>query len=654
MKNLPEYLESVVNSVLEESKLGESKTFYSLSKSDQALVVTYLSTLLDSDVSTKAQHYDEVPVDIETFVYDDLYLGKVLGQHIYPRWIDHMKVFLAPDSRYIEVIFTGAIGIGKTTIAIASQLYHLYKLLCLKDPQTYNGLIPGTEIIFALFNITLDLSEDVGFSNIRNMITHSEYFKSTLVFNPRSPDSIIFPKNLSVKVGSKFTHALGQAVYSAILDEANFDTAGGLDSKVSKVIKTYNTIYRRMESRFMQAGGNIPGQLYLVSSKNEVNSFLEVHIKESIKSSTTYVVDEPQWKFKEHKGIYSGVNFRVMIGDSRIQSKILDITDNPPFGYEIVEVPIEYKESFERDIDSSIKDIIGKTISSTRKLIINKDRVYSCVKKTIGTTDEIWRNPFSSNILELDFDDDELTIESYLDVPYFTSYLNIIGKSKPRWVHLDLSISGDRLGFCMGHISDHKAVSLMDDTFNIETVIKETYGIDIMFGVKPLKHKEIPIYQIPRFIIFLREKLGINIVGISTDGYQSSVLRQIFKKMDIKKVSLLSVDRTDVPYITLKDSFLDSRVEMYEYFPVLVELFDLIHDTENHKVDHPQYNSYGEKGSKDISDSLCGCITSLLTMTEKFEDDINFVAMDPSPDIGEDSIEAEKQELFKFAIGDYT
>ena len=65
--------------------------------------------------------YDEIPVDVETFLKDPRYLGKGLidaeGRFtVFPYWVETMKKIFPNnlDTAYNTLILTGAIGIGKS------------------------------------------------------------------------------------------------------------------------------------------------------------------------------------------------------------------------------------------------------------------------------------------------------------------------------------------------------------------------------------------------------------------------------------------------------------------------------------------------------------------------------------------------------------
>ena len=137
----------------------------SLSPEERALALEILkeysqegySTLLDE---LKYSDFEEIPVDIMTFISDERYLGRGLytvdeftGERkctVFPYWIEKLKEIF-PDNlttQYNTVILTGSIGLGKSFIAVVCQLYLLYRMLCLKDPYTYYGLQPIDKITF--------------------------------------------------------------------------------------------------------------------------------------------------------------------------------------------------------------------------------------------------------------------------------------------------------------------------------------------------------------------------------------------------------------------------------------------------------------------------------------------------------------------------
>jgi len=92
---------------------------------------------------------DPKPVDIETFLTNDYYLG--LEGQVYP---EIMKIMIELNTgEYVECVLTGAIGVAKTTIAVWTTAYQLYLLSLLDSPQKTYGLDHSSEIEF-IFSIT--------------------------------------------------------------------------------------------------------------------------------------------------------------------------------------------------------------------------------------------------------------------------------------------------------------------------------------------------------------------------------------------------------------------------------------------------------------------------------------------------------------------
>ena len=61
----------------------------------------------------------------------------------------------------VEAILAGAVGIGKTTLAVIVNIYYLYLLSLERHPQIRYGLDPYTMIIFAILNRTVTLARDL-------------------------------------------------------------------------------------------------------------------------------------------------------------------------------------------------------------------------------------------------------------------------------------------------------------------------------------------------------------------------------------------------------------------------------------------------------------------------------------------------------------
>lgn len=144
-----------------------------LSEQERAEVMKILGELSDAGISKTYEDilyedYEEIPVDVETFLKDPNYLGKGLindeGQFtVFPYWVKVLKDIFPTniDTAYNTLALTGAIGLGKSFEAVLCMLYQLYRMMCLKDPYIHYGLQPIDKITFAFMNITLDASKGV-------------------------------------------------------------------------------------------------------------------------------------------------------------------------------------------------------------------------------------------------------------------------------------------------------------------------------------------------------------------------------------------------------------------------------------------------------------------------------------------------------------
>lgn len=542
--------------------------------------------------------YISPPVDIITFIEDEYFLGKTLKGRIYPIWKEALKkVFPNPFySPYVEVAFTGAIGIGKTTIARIIPMYDLYKLLLLKDPHKKFNLIKTDQIVIALFNATLDLAEDVLYEPFKNLISNSDFFQSMLdVDSGRKTKEIRFKNNIGIIVGSRFTHTLGMAVFGGILDEANFS-----DKVKDQAYNSYTAILRRMQSRFLQKGGKVPGHLCLVSSKRSANDFLEVHIEKSRGREGFIVFDYPVWKVKEHLGLYSGKTFKVFIGDETTDPFIIEGDEIPSHidSSRVIDVPIEYKDDFEKDIYNSLRDIAGVSVGSVFRLFKSKEAL---IKQAVVT------NPVKQDIIRLDFYDPEDTILNRMNIDYLK---NPVDKYTPRFIHIDLALTQDRVGIASTYVKEYREVVRRNPVTMEQIKFREPVTVtEFIIYVEAKPGQEIPIYKIRDFIVSL-SKMGYPIAKVTLDGFQSADIRQQFEVHYGMRSEILSVDKTKDPYLAFKNAIMEGRAYI-PHHPLLIKEFLYIEDV-GRKIDHPMEFPDGTRGSKDGSDAVVGSFWSAI------------------------------------------
>ena len=557
--------------------------------------------------------YEEIPVNIETFLTDDNYMGQAWKDSenklkIYPYWMKRLKeLFPTPfDTKVNTFIASGARGLGKSEICVAIMCYLLYRIMCLKNPLEYYHMKPTEKIVFAFMNIKLDLAEEIANSKFQNSIKLSPWFLKRGSITGRyqkywEPDKKYC---IDIKIGSQSDDLIGLPIYCSFFDEISFIRNQNIDVQKQKAIDMIDTAIGGMMTRFVHNGKN-PTLLMLASSKRSEKSFLEEHMKTKLASEpdNVMIVDEPVWVVKP-KGTYSDKTFPLAVGNKFLVSQILkdndNINDYIQKGYRIIYPPIDLRAQFLDDMDRALCDFAG--ISSTQlSKYISGDAVKDCINKEI-------QNPFTKEIIEVgDAKDDKLEYKDFFDLFKIPPAL----KSKPLYVHLDMSISGDMTGIAGVWIKGKKP-SKDENNQSKDLYFQLAFAV----SVKAPKGRQISFEKNRNFIRWLREQ-EFNLKTITTDTFQSYDLRQQLEAEGFD-CDVQSVDRVEanshvcIPYQFFKNVIYEQRIEMFEDNTLIEEIVNLERDINTGKVDHPT----GFR--KDCSDSVCGATFTASKHAEEY------------------------------------
>ena len=190
------------------------------------------------------------------------------------------KIFPDPlqPAKYNTLALTGAIGLGKSFVAVLVGAYELYRMLCLKNPYTYYGLQPIDKITFAMMNITLDASKGVAWDTLQQLLQSSEWFMEKGTMTGRTNIEWQPPKGIELIVGSTPDHIIGRAVFWAFFDEVSFQRNQDVEKQKEKAKELVNAASRRMQSRFMKGDKN-PTILVIASSKITDQSYMVTFIQ---------------------------------------------------------------------------------------------------------------------------------------------------------------------------------------------------------------------------------------------------------------------------------------------------------------------------------------------------------------------------------------
>lgn len=533
--------------------------------------------------------YVVLPVDIQTFVESPEFLDR--SGVLYPAVMEALREL--NSGQYVEAVLTGAIGTGKSTVALFTTAYQLYTLSCLKDPHRLFGLDPSSEIVFAFQSLTRALARSVDYDRFRSMIAGSPYFNRHFPFRKKISSEMIFPKNIVVRpLSGNVNAAIGTNIFGAILDEINFmarveESKRAADGGAfDQATEMYNAIVRRRKSRFMAQGGRLPGMLCLVSSKRHPGEFtdrkqVEAHQEQARTGSTSiFVYDRTLWQIKP-EGTYGARRFRLFLGDVNRKPRILEEGAEvaPQDADLVIEVPEEFRSEFERDMLSAIRDIAGSSTFALHPFIVNTEAVAQAFCKHPSILD-VERTDYATSRPKL-----------------FTK--RIIRPDEPRFAHVDLGLTGDSAGVAMGFVEGFTPVKRSGDTVEMMPII----NIDLILEVAPPRNGEIEFENIRKLFYALREQ-GMNLKWISFDSYQSADSLQILRQKGFV-TGKVSMDKTALPYEVMKSAFYDGRVKAPKHDKALSEIVRLERDPQTGLIDHPP------NFSKDCADAVAGVVYGL-------------------------------------------
>lgn len=538
-------------------------------------------------------------------------------EHVYCLTVDEWANFAIVTDGNRNGIFsgnTGAIGIGKTTLACVGSAYKIHMLSCMRDPAAYYGLLPESMLVFGVYSITKRQVSDAGYHKLKGFIDTSPYFYKDFPRSRKIDSRIVFErKSMQVVPGSQELHALGLDLFTFLMDEVNFMRVRASADDATKVTgqayQLYNATLTRMMSRFIRPGGVIPGLMMLLSSRNIHTSFLEERLRNSRNSSTTHVSDYRLWEVKDSTK-FTAPKFTVEVGDRVHPSRILGDGVSPRKDAKRVEgIPGEFKPRFQEDIDQALRDIAGEATFGQAQLIRDRQSVFDAVHPNL-------EHPFTkvSVIARMG---DETLIEDYFQIEKVATvqqskWVPRINPHCPRFVHIDQGLTGDCAALAMSHLAGMMVVDRPNPDGTLSRDRAPFVVVDLMLQVRPVSGDEIDLSKLRTFMFYLSKLYHIE--RLTFDGWQSRDSMQICRKNKLH-AGLLSVDTDDDAYLALRNAFFERRLAYYEYTPVIDELLDLERHVSRNgrgKVDHPVKSSRGTIGSKDVADALAGSVWSCL------------------------------------------
>ena len=501
---------------------------------------------------------------------------------------------------------------GKSTFALFCMLRRLYELSCYENVTTMFKLMPNTILAFLYFSVNQRQAEVTGFGQFRNTLDSIGYFRENFLRDEKINSILRFPENILFLSGSSTNQAIGMNMIGAILDEANFyqnnaQDASKTESDYSKVSQMYDAIVNRGRSRFM-AEGKDESLCILVSSNTTTSSFTEHRIKMSAGNPHVKVINARLWEVKP-KGTYSDKTFSVFTGSNQIDPFIIEtiediyqVTDSMqlirPFSKDIDEaikelpiqardkflkIPEDFRRSFEENIIQALQDIGGFSVAPMGRLFSSRPTYQKACENNPLT------HPFTKDEIIISTGDN-LKVHDYLRRDW-----RPFRRDAKRYIHIDQSYANDSTGFA----SCYRDGFIVDEITGIR---KPVVAVEMQLRINPPKMPaQISITKVKDFVIYMRDKIGLNIGKVTYDQFASAQARQELNEVGIN-AEYQSVDKTDEAYLLFCNLLYEGRIKMYYHKTTETELFDLIHFRDKHKVDHPS------SSHKDLMDAIVGAV----------------------------------------------
>lgn len=534
-------------------------------------------------------------VDPATFLDDEYFMGA--RDTLWPAL--RREIITACSGAYVEAVFTGSIGTGKTTAALYTQAYFLYRLLNLRDPHREFELDPNSEIAFIMQSITGGTAYTVDYMRFRRMLEGSPWFRENAPHENERKATIQF-KHTSVMVQplpGNATAAIGENVFGGLIDEVNHMKVVRKSSRTAdgtthdQMLENYRAVARRRESRF-QRTGRVPGMLCLVGSANFAGQFTDRKRNERDAQlrreghTSIYIFDKRPWEVQPADR-FSPERFRVFLGDGTRKPRVIPDTEHIPAEDEVhvMNVPVDYRNAFESDLPGAVKDIAGIALHGFSGFMSNYNAVHAAFRHGTNIFAPDWCN----------FDTQPALINPPTTIP---------NPKAKRYIHVDLALSMDNAAFTMAHCSGFRYVDRGGGMKDLLPIIQ----IDGMLSIRPSGGSQIPIYKI-RKLVFVLKEMGYPIHWVSLDGFQSADFIQEMRRAGFKS-GIVSLDKTPAPYLLTRTLIYDECLLAPPSDLATKELSELVWVAQDGKVDHPP------DGSKDLSDTIAGCSYGLATKKE--------------------------------------
>ncbi|QBZ72362.1 terminase [Streptomyces phage Circinus] len=538
------------------------------------------------------EDFDERPVSIEEFVQSEDYMGlPALSENQYKLIKASSQIYKRStlvslygeeeaERRFAEtmneVIFQLGKGSGKGYTSSIACAYIVYLLMCLKDPAKYYGKPPGDHI--AILNIAINAAQaqNVFFKYFKQRITSSPWFVGKYT---EKAGEFQFDKNVFVYSGHSEREAWeGYNVIFVILDEisgfALESTSGNEQAKTASAV--YKMYKQSVTSRFPEFG-----KVVLLSFPRFKNDFIQQRYAD--------VIAEKEVLIRKH-------TFKVVADlPDGTEGNEFDIEweEDHIISYRIPKIFALKRPTWEINplikLDDLMAAFYDDPIDSLSRFACMPPDAIDAFFKDRAKIETAFSKQSSLN-------EDNSFRESFVPDP-----------EKRYYVHVDLARVHDHAAVALAHVEKW-------EQRNIGGKLTEPAPVVVVDQVRywtPSKTKNVDFTEIREYILSLKRR-GFNIRLVTFDRWESADTMQYLNERGMKaeRLSVAKKHYEDFAMVIAEERVTGPQIEL------LIEELLQLRIMKNDRVDHPR------KGSKDLSDAVCGAIYNAIAHTPRNADEV--------------------------------
>lgn len=530
--------------------------------------------------------FEEIPVDVETFVYSKDYLGfpklseyqleivkigsQIYKEHTLKRLHGEVEGARLWRQNKKELIMALGKGSGKDALSTIICAYVVYQLLCLKDPAEYYGKPSGDAIDIINVAINADQAANVFFKGFKTRVQKCPWFAGKYRALQKS---IVFKKEITVYSGNSEGEATeGYNILLAVLDEIDGFDEGSKEEGHPAANAMYDTLSATVSSRFDDIG-----KVLILSFPRSKDGFImtkyhdAIAEKEEVRYEHTFKLDEDL-----EDGVEENEYSIQWTEDNIISYKFPEVWAMRRPTWKVN--PTKTINSFKRDFYKNPDDALGR---------------FAC--NPSDTTDGGWFR--AKEKIDAAFSGRNALSDVTGDVQ-FTGQPD---PTKEYYIHVDLARVQDNCAIAMAHVE-----SWQKTVFDAEGEMSPNVVVDLVRYWKPDRNRPVDFSDVRDFVISIK-RYGYNIKLVTFDRWNSDQTIKHLNDSDIK-AEKLSVGRDH--YTDLATLMGEHRIKGPNVDLLRSELKKLV-VLPNGNVDHTN------KSSKDLSDAVCGAAYNAAVLTPR-------------------------------------